>query len=250
MRSVEEILGLDVSGLRSVNERDFEGRAITSLEVDHLFRLCQALWLHNGDPLRPHVELTSGQHSNGFVNISKALVYTSLNRLLARALLDVYRRYRYAERGGQVWACDPDWVVGSDHAAATFSYELAVACGSCHDFTEKADDGSIKGQVWKRHVIQPGEVVLQVEELVTTLATVRAVREGILGGNPHPVTFVPVILTLVHRPSNGEMEFQGSPILSLRHYNIQTWVAGDCPLCRAGSEAIRPKQRWTELSAG
>lgn len=247
MRSVEEILGLDASALGSINEWDFEGRDIMSEEVDHLFRLCQALWLHNGDPGRPHAELTSGKHSNGFVNTGQVLVYTNLNRLLARALLSVYRHHRYAERGGIAWPCDPDWVVGSDHAAATFSYEVAVSCGARHDFTEKADEGSIKRQSWKRHVIQPGEAVLQVEELVTTLATLRAVREGILRGNPHSVTFTPAVLTLVHR--SDETEFQGVPILALRHYSIQTWDPAECPLCLAGSEAIRPKQRWAELTA-
>lgn len=240
MRSVQEILGLDASGLQGITERDFEGRDIMPEEVDHLFRLCDALWLHNGDPMRPHVELTSGQHSNGFVNTSKVLVYTNLNRLLARALFNLYRLE---------YSLDPDWVVGSDHAAAAFSYEVAASCGARHDFTEKADVGTIKHQMWKRHIIQPGEMVLQVEELVTTLATVRAVRQGITQGNPHPVTFAPVILTLIHRPSDGEMHFQGSPILSLRHYDIQTWEVGDCPLCQAGSQAIRPKQRWAELTA-
>jgi orotate phosphoribosyltransferase len=249
MRSASEILSLSAADLRGISEWDYEGRKITPEEVDHLFRLCDALWLHNGDPLRPHVELTSGKHSNGFVNTSKVLVYTNLNRLLASALLNLYRQHCYAERGGQAWACDPDWVVGSDHAAATFSYEVAAACGARHDFTEKADEGTSKRQLWKRHVIPPGETVLQVEELVTTLATVRAVREGIRQGNSHPVTFAPAILTLVHRPSDSETEFEGSPILSLRRYDIQTWEAGECPLCLGGSEAIRPKQRWAELTA-
>lgn len=38
MRSTEEILGLGVSALRSINEWDFEARDITPEEMDHLFR--------------------------------------------------------------------------------------------------------------------------------------------------------------------------------------------------------------------
>ena len=112
-----------------------------------------------------------------------------------------------------------------------------------HDFTEK---GPNKEQIWQRFVIEPEETVLQVEDLVTTTGTLQAVRDGIRKGNPHPVKFAPVVMTLVHR--SNVHEFQGTPILYFAHYDINTWDPDECPFCKAGSLRLRPKQHWAELA--
>jgi orotate phosphoribosyltransferase len=137
----------------------------------------------------------------------------------------------------------PSWVVGSDHAGATLSYAVAAALQSQHDFTEKGPD---KTQIWKRFTIYQEQDVLQVEELVTTTGTLQAVREGIKAGNKYPVWFVPVALTLIHRSS--QHQFEDGPILYLAHFDIETWEPSECPLCKAGSKRIKPKQNWAELT--
>lgn len=137
----------------------------------------------------------------------------------------------------------PTWVIGSEHAGATFSHSVALTLGSMHDFTEKGEE---KTQVWKRFDIKPEEIVLQVEELITTTGTLQAVRDGIRRGNSSPVTFAPVSLTLIHRSSI--YEFENAPILYLAHYDINVWEPLDCPLCAAGSKRMRPKQHWKELT--
>ena len=217
---------------------------IMEAEFDHVLKLADALWLHDGDPAKPHAELTSGRCSNGFVDVLRVLKYTNLCEIFADELTaaysvyvhNVYQKFRRPYR-------DPDWIIGSDHAGATISYEVARQLKAKHDFTEKGVD---KGQLWKRHTIEPDEFVLQVEELITTFRTLQAVREGIREGNPHPVNFVPVVLTLVHR--SDVYEFEGSPILYLRHYDIASWKPEECPLCAAGSKRLRPKQNWAELT--
>ena len=80
----------------------------------------------------------------------------------------------------------PDWVIGSDHAAATLSFEVARQFGVKHDFTQK---GSGKSQVWNRFDIHPDETVLQVEELVTTSLTLDEVRKGFVSAMGHLFTF-------------------------------------------------------------
>lgn len=136
-----------------------------------------------------------------------------------------------------------DWVVGSDHAGATLSFAVASALAAQHDFTEKGLD---KTQLWKRFVIGSHESVLQVEELITTTGTLRQVREGLINAHEHELTFVPMVMTLVNR--SGIKEFEGDPILSLVDYDIQTWTPEDCPLCAAGSERLKPKTHWAELT--
>jgi len=231
--SYQPILEMDLDALRRLH-RTQRGR-LTPEEIRHIFETCSALWLHSGDMTRPHAELTSGRCSNGFVDVLRVLRYTNLCELLARQLgikiTDVYK--------GRV-----DWVVGSDHAAATLSFAVASFNGAQHDFTEKGPD---KTQLWKRFEIGRDEVVLQVEELVTTTGTLQAVRDGLRRAYPeHEVQFAPVVACLVHRAPT--YEFEGSPIVSLTHFDIQTWTPEECPLCAAGSQRVRPKHNWDALT--
>lgn len=227
--------------LSFLDGRHFSDPGITDEEFDYVLRVADALWLHNGDPKMPHAELTSGKCSNGFVDVLRVLKYVNLCELFGHELHKLLTREK-SLHSLSIRERRPDWVIGSDHAGATISYEVARRIGAKHDFTEK--DG--KTQLWKRHVIKPDELVLQVEELVTTTGTLRAVREGIQNGNSNPVTFVPVVMTLVHR--SDTYEFEGSPILYFRHYEIESWEPGECPLCAAGSKRLRPKQSWAELT--
>lgn len=206
--------------------------------VDAILRQTGSLWTHSGDPKDPHALLTSGKHSDGFVNTLEALSHTVYCSLFADLML-----------GELVSVCngwpEASWVVGSDHAAAAISHAVATALRARHDFCEKGPD---KTQVWGRFVIKPEEPTLIVEDLVTTAGTVRAVRDGILAGNPSPVTFVPFVLVVVNRSDLEEID--DWPIVPLVHYNIKTWESDQCPLCAAGSTALRPKQNWTELTQG
>lgn len=228
------IFGASLEELLNV-PRDI-GRGLMQSDVDHIFKACQALWLHDGNPENPHAELTAGDCSNGFVDTLRVLQYTPLAELFADQLI---RRIR------QVYHGPVDWVVGSDHAAATFSYAVAVGLRARHDFTEKGPD---KTQWWNRFQIAESEVILHVEELVTTLATMQAVRAGLRGAHQHPLTFVPLAATLVDRRSDFETTINGAPIVSVARYNIQKWNPAVCPLCRGGSERIRPKANWAKLT--
>lgn len=212
---------------------------LTQAGVDHLLKMCEALWIHSGDPKDPHAELTSGKCSNGFVDVLRALRHTAVSNLLAYHMVQAIDR----ALGDTYEGPYPDWVIGSDHAGATFSHDVARWFGAMHDFTEK---GPNKTQVWKRFAINPGEAVLQMEELMTTAGTMLEVREGIRAGSTNPVTFVPVVGVLVHR--SGVNEIEGAPVVFLAHYDIAVWEPDTCPLCAAGSERIRPKQNWAKLT--
>jgi len=197
--------------------------------------------MHPGatNPTAPHVQLTSGLHSDGFINALAAISYANICRIFAMSLQMKY------------WASTrmtPTWVVGSDHAGVAISHAVAEVFGCRHDFTRK--DPATKGQVWERFVIGPSEVVLQVEDLMTTRGTTLAVRAGIRAAHPvYPIRFAPLVLTVVHR--SAETEIEGDPIFWLVHYDIHTYEPPSCPLCSAGSPVFRPKQadHWAELQA-
>lgn len=225
-----------IAELKNINKDTLAEHTISDMEIRHVFELCDALWLHSGNPADPHAELTSGKCSDGFIDSLRALRYSYLCQFLADQLIKKLNA-KYSQLPL------PDWVIGSDHAGAAFSHSVALILQAQHDFTEK---GEGKTQFWKRFDIKPEETVLQVEELITTTSTLQAVREGIRAGNSSPVTFAPVSLTLIHRSSI--YEFENAPILYLAHYDITVWNPSDCPLCAQGSKRVRPKQNWKELS--
>lgn len=239
----QEVLAIeDVYGLQRLINFDFRDRRISEPEINHILKLCDALWLHSGDPAQPHAELTSGMCSNGFVDVLRALRFTNLCAIFGQQLVQILEdEYDYyGKHGGGI-----DWVIGSDHAGAAISHSVATWLGAQHDFTVK---GPAKQQLWQRFKIQPTETVLQLEELVTTTGTLRAVREGIREAHDYGIRFAPVVMTMVHRSEH--YEFEGSPILYLVHYDIQTWQPHLCPLCQQGSKRLRPKIKahWAELT--
>jgi orotate phosphoribosyltransferase len=232
MNASERILGMNLAELRQYEGEIYDDH-LSDEAIRHILQTCDALWLHSGDMSRPHVELTSGKCSNGFVDVLRVLRYTNLCHLMAEQLSHILMR----DYKGRI-----DWVVGSDHAAATLSYEVARCFLAQHDFTEKGLD---KTQLWKRFVIQPDEVVLQVEELVTTSGTLQAVRDGLRRAHPAGITFAPLVATLVNR--SPLTHFEGVPIVSLATYDIKSWAPEECPLCAAGSPRVRPKHNWAAL---
>lgn len=248
MRQEKTFKLTEVSSLKSLswlNPREFECREpLGHDEFDHIFKLCDAMWLHNGDPKMPHAELTSGKCSNGFVDVLRVLQYPNLCEIMAIQMANVFERALRENHQLQWERGNSNWVIGSDHAGAVLSQRVAARLGARHDFTEKGPD---KTQIWKRFEVQPEETVLLVEELVTTTGTLEAVHKGVCCGTPHPVNFFPHAMTLVHR--SPQMDFYGFPILFVRHYDIETWEnPAVCPLCKAGSKRLRPKQNWAELN--
>lgn len=235
---VSQIMEMDLQQLLLLRAENL----LTKLDpntFDHIFKQCDALWQHSGNPNAPHAELTSGMCSDGFVNVLAVLKYTQLCEIMAAQIAD--RVIDFSHMGRQVL---PEWIIGSDHAGATLSFEVARQLAVRHDFTEKGDS---KSQVWNRFVIGSQERILQVEELVTTSLTLDEVRKGVRAGNPNGVTFMPYVMALVHRSS--AVQFEGGDIHFVRHYDINTWDPADCPLCARGSKRLKPKANWRELTA-
>ena len=235
-----EVLALaDEGELKYLLPYDFLDRYMSEAEFDHIFKLANAIWRHSGNPAHPHAELVTGRCSNGYIDVLRVLKWTNLCQIFAEQM---------AKKIREVYRGPIDWVIGSDHAGAVFSHSVAIYLRAQHDFTEK---GPNKIQIWRRFTIRPGEVVLQAEEITTDGFTLRAVREGIMAGNPNEVVFAPVAAVLTYRPNVGA-ELSGiedSSIVYFRHYDMRTWNTDECPLCAAGSERLRPKQNWAALTA-
>lgn len=218
----------------------FAKRTISPETILHWFEACDAVWLHDGDPRKPHAELTSGMCSNGYFNCPEVLKYPNLGEILAKQLV------RRLKTNGLEQV---NWVIGSAYAAITFSYEVAKALGTIHGFVEK-DPADPKGKrmLWRRMTIPAGALILQIEELITTSGTFKEVRRAVEEGNPEPVNFLPLVGVLVHRPPKLPIDYGDRKVVGLIEKEVWAVEPNECPLCKAGSPRYRPKTHWRELT--
>lgn len=256
----EEVLKMKTARqLAGLLEGDFSERPVTIEEFVHMATVLDAYWRHPGakSPKAPHAVTVEGLCTNGFIDTLAVLAYPNLRRIFARQMERVVVRHLRETNVGKtldLWKMRPFyWVIGSAYASIQFSGDVAYRLSATRSgFMER---GEGKEQLWTRFPIKEDETVLQVEELVTTAATLRRVREGIRRGNQvlggaTNISFAPFSASLVHRST--ETEFEGGPILYCYHFDIATWKPEDCPLCTAGSERIeKPKKKgnWARLTA-
>ncbi|MFZ2970141.1 MAG: hypothetical protein WA063_03275 [Minisyncoccia bacterium] len=228
----EELLALD--------PRQFQYTILTQEEILRWFGLCNAVWIHNNDPSFPHAELSGGLCSNGFLESQGVLENPNLSEILAHQLIMKLRK---------VGVKRPDWIISSSYAAITFGYEVARQMGATFGFTTKdCSDPKEKRMLWKRRTIPKESVVLQIEELGTTSSTFREVRRAVEEGNSEPVSFLPTVGMLIHRPPKLPVDYGEYKVVALVEKEIWAVDPAKCSLCEAGSKRYRPKTHWKELT--
>ncbi|HWQ73681.1 MAG TPA: orotate phosphoribosyltransferase [Syntrophomonas sp.] len=176
-----------------------------------------------GALMEGHFKLTSGRHSNRYMQCAQVLQYPDLTEELARHLAEQFQ-------GEKI-----DYVIGPAMGGIIVAYEVARQLKVPGMFTERQE-----GQMALRRGfgIKPGDRVLVVEDVVTTGGSVVEVMEAVrqLGG------VVAGVGVLVDR-SGGKVNF-GVPMRAVLNLDIESWEAENCPLCReGGGEAIKPGSR-------
>jgi len=170
--------------------------------------------------LQGHFLLTSGKHSNQYVQCAQVLKFPQHTETLMKELRQ--------KLTGQY-----DLVVGPAMGGVIVAYEMARQLGVPALFTER-EAGVMKLRRGFR--IEPGQKVLVVEDVITTGGSVQeaidCVREA--GG------VVEEAAVLVDR-SGGSHVLQ-VPVTSLLEISIQTYEAADCPLCPE-SQPVKPGSR-------
>ena len=230
--------------LRNIDPGFFRNIDIPLKQILYYFDEEDAYWIYQGEPRPevPHAKLTSGKCSNGFIDCLKVLRYPGLAEILGRQL------GRHLKKAG---IRKVDWVISSPYAAITFGHEVAKELDAIFMFCEKdPEDSKGKKMLWRRMQIPEGERVLQVEELITTSSTFKEIRRAVESGNARPVDFIPEVGALVHRPEKLPTAYDGRKVTALIEKEIRMFPPGPttCPYCASGSQPLRPKQNWAELT--
>ncbi len=200
------------------------------------------LWQFDGErPEEPHAVLTSGLHSDGFFNGTVLLQDTALLGQVALSLRDMVEAalemspYHFADR-----------VIGPAFGAIALAQALAPSVShGIWGFTEPVhiranqDDPCEFGVQLKRFNVR-GETVVVVEDVITTGGSVNQMIAVLEHAG---ATVLPFILCVANR--SGRDHLGDRRIVSLVDLDFQTWAADDCPLCKEGSEPLRPKAHWS-----
>ena len=170
--------------------------------------------------LEGHFLLSSGMHSNGYVQCAKLLQYPEKAE---KALKDV---------ANKVKDLDIDIVVGPAMGGIIVAYELARQIGKPAIFTERVDEVMT---IKRGFEIKEGQRVLIAEDVVTTgksaYEAIKVVEEH--GG-------VVVGIGCLADRSNGDIKY---PLYAATKLEIKTYDKNDCPLCKEGLEIQKPGSR-------
>lgn len=185
------------------------------------------LFRSSGAMLEGHFLLSSGLHSDRYFQCALLLEHPQKAEILAKELA---RRIR---------AVDPvpyDIVIGPAMGAVTWAYEVGRALGCRAQFTERVgEDMALR----RGFVVKPTDKILVVEDVLTTGGSAREVMELLqsLGARTHAAA------CLVNRSGGNPFAKDGLATFALAEVTVQTWKPEECPLCKAGTTAIKPGSR-------
>lgn len=176
-----------------------------------------------GALLHGHFRLSSGRHSDVFVQKFRLFENPAPTQLCGRALA--------ARFGGEF-----DVVASPAIGALVLGWATALAAGTRSIFAERVDGAMVFRRGFR---LVPGERVLVVEDVVTTGGSAREVVDLVAAAGAVPVG----VGALVDRSDSGSPPTLGVPLTALVRLEATSWDADSCPLCRSGAPLEDPGSR-------
>ena len=181
------------------------------------------IYKKTGAVLHGHFKLTSGRHSDTYMQSAKIFVDTDSSEKLCKAL---------AEKLSDI---EVDLVISPAIGGILMGYEVARQLKKPNIFVER-ENGVMT--LRRGFTIPKGAKVLVVEDVVTTGGSVKEVIELVksLGGE------VVAVASITDR-SNGKVDF-GVKYVALISMDIVSYEPEECPLCKEGKiELVKPGSR-------
>lgn len=174
-----------------------------------------------GALLDGHFRLSSGRHSNRFIQKFRILEDPALVEPLAREIAAAVREYA------------PSVVVSAAVGGIVLGYEVARALGTLAIFVEKENGVAT---LRRGFALGPGERVLVVEDVVTTGLSVREVLDVVRAKGAEPVA---VAVIVRRQPADF-----GVPTVALLDLPVESFAPEDCPQCARGEALVEPGSRF------
>ncbi|MEA2721930.1 MAG: orotate phosphoribosyltransferase [Candidatus Eremiobacteraeota bacterium] len=174
-----------------------------------------------GAILSGHFRLSSGRHSNRFVQKFRILEDPPLVERVARALAEAARPLA------------PTVVVSAAVGGIVLGYETARQLGTLGIFVEKENG---KPALRRGFALGPDDRAFVVEDVVTTGGSVREVLDVI---RAHGALVAGAGIIVRRAPADF-----GVPTTALLDLPIESHDPADCPQCRAGEPITEPGSRF------
>ena len=178
-----------------------------------------------GALMRGHFILSSGLHSDTYLNKSIVSMYPERTERLCKALAEKAR----ARLAGGI-----DYVISPAMGAIIYGYETARWLKVPFMFVERVDGAF---QLRRGFSVPEGARVLVVEDIVSTGLSAREAIEAVrkAGGE------VVALACFIDR-SGGKADFD-VPLIALAELNVEAWPADRLPPHLAKAPAVKPGSR-------
>ena len=184
------------------------------------------LFKERGALLSGHFKLTSGLHSNSYLQCALLLQYAcDADRLGA----ELARRFKDPTREKPITA-----VVSPAVGGIVLGYVVARPLNARAIFAERVDG---KFALRRGFVLTPGENVIVAEDVLTTGGSVREIIALVEEAGAHVVG----VAALADR-SEGQLQFP-APKQALLRLPLVTYPPDNCTLCKQGIPLVKPGSR-------
>jgi orotate phosphoribosyltransferase len=180
-----------------------------------------------GAYLNGHFRLTSGLHSPEYLQCALVLQHPRHAERFGAQLAEELRRMAGSEVGVVVSPAMGGLIIG---------HEVARALGVRFVFTER-DAATGKMALRRGFSVQPGEMAVVVEDVITTGGSTREVIEILQAAGARTVAAGSII-----DRSGGKADV-GAPRVALATLQVVAYPPEDCPLCRQGLPVVKPGSR-------
>ncbi len=174
--------------------------------------------------LSGHFKLTSGFHSDKYLQCAKVLQYPEYSIMFGTELVKKIPN-------ASAITC----VIGPAVGGITFAYEVGRQLNKKTFFGERENGAMIFRRGFS---VSPSDKVLIVEDVITTGGSVKEIVELVKANNAQVIA----IGSIVDR-SNGKADFNGIPYYSLLSLDVVKFDPNDCPLCKQGIPLYQPGSR-------
>ncbi len=173
----------------------------------------------SGALLEGHFQLTSGRHSNRYIEKIRILQNPEQASELCRLMANRLDNYEF------------DAVVGPAYGGIALAFETAKMLGKQFLFTQRKDQKMVLREGFDLSRIK---TVAVIEDIVTTGNSIREVIESLKNTGIETI----VICAVVDR-SGGKLDLGSifSPLLTLE---MPSWEVAECQLCKADIPLTKP----------
>ena len=188
---------------------------MTNTEIIEMLKEAEVL-------LEGHFLLTSGRHSDKYMQCAKIFQNAKYSVPLCAELVEKYKNDNI------------EVVIGPAIGAIQMSYEVGKQLGVKNIFAEREDG---KMTLRRSFEITEGQRVLVVEDVVTTGGSVREVID-IVREHGGEVVGVGVVVDR----TGGKIDF-GVPLESVISLDVVSYEPDECPLCKENKPLVKPGSR-------